>query len=221
MEKENQPIKLPYNFHDLQYADVAKDYLTKEKGDGKGIKLAQKALEMMLIETKHSHRNLNDSITDPAVLQKSIESTLGEYSEQKGNQTIKELMGYHKLGIEKYVGEENTPELEKELEPFMDEKYGVILDKYLRAKHIVEGKEKHDLGSDEDIKKAQDTLKKYEKVILTIQVLDSRKLSSLQNRVENEVAKDTFKSLYSPKAKEAKEIKLKSYEADEDYDMAA
>lgn len=198
-EKKEVKLNLSYDWNKLELAQVAEDYL---KQGEKGIPLAKKSLELVLQDIGASDPWIIKTITDPDIINKTIKNQLETYFSFKKDQTIKDFINYHGKNIETYVGE-NTLRLQGELKPFMDKKYGDILIENGKAQHIIEGKEKYDLGSDKDVEGAKKTLEKYQKVMLTIHKLESRKLSQLKNRVEEEEAKEFFKILY-PKPKDKK-----------------
>ncbi len=195
---KTEKLNLGYDWNKLELAQAAVSYL-KEGENGEPF--ARKSLELILENIGSSDSWLGKTVKE-APLEKAIGNCLTEYSTHKNDQTIKDYLEYNHKTIEKYVGE-NASVLQEELKPFMEMKYGEIVKEYEKAKDILNSKKKHNIGSDEDVKKAEKTIEKYEKIVTTISILDNKKISELKTKVEDEVNKDNFKILYAPK-KEAK-----------------
>lgn len=193
MERETGKLNLGYDWNKLELAQAAASYL--QKGDENLVPLAKKSLELLLENIGHTDSWLGQTVKE-APLGKAINNCLTEYATHKSDQTIKDYLQYHDETIEKYVGE-NASVLQDELASFMDMKYGDVAKEVEKAKYILKGKEEHNLGSDEEVEKAEKTIKKYKKLTSTINMLESKKISELKNRVEDEVYKDNFKVLYT------------------------
>jgi len=187
-----EKLNLGYDWNKLELAQAAGSYLQEGENSAP---LARKSLELLLKDIGHSDSWLGRTAQD-APLGKAINNCLAEYATHKSDQTIKDYLEYNNKTIEKYVGE-NAPVLQEELAPFMGMTYGDVIKEQSKAKYILDGKKKHNLGSDEEVKKAEKIIKKYEKIMHTINILDSKKVSELKTRVEDEYNKDVFKSLYT------------------------
>jgi len=198
MEKENITNKLSYDWHKLELADVAKDYLSQGK---EALPLVKKSLELLLKDINVSDPGIVKTITDPDVIQKTIKNELDVYREGYKTQTVEDMLVYHGSTLERYLGE-NTQKVREELKPFANQKYTEIMQEVITAQHTLEGKEKGVKVSDEDVKSAEATLKKYEKVLTTISVLEQQKKSELRKRIEDSYNKDILESFYLPKPKE-------------------
>ena len=204
MKKETEKLNLGYDWNKLEIAQAATSYL--QEGEN-ATPLARKSLELLLKDIGHSDSWLGKTAQD-APLGKAINNCLTEYVTHKSDQTIKDYLEYHDETVKKYVGE-NASVLQDELAPFMNMKYGDVVREESKAKYILEGKKKHNLGSDEEVEKAGKTIKKYEKIMATIGILENKRTSELRTRVEDEYNKDVFKELYTKK-EEGEEYALRA-----------
>jgi hypothetical protein len=194
MKKENTKSiakSLGYDWNNLKYAEVAGQYL--EQLGEKGLPYAKKSLEIILEDCEIKDPWIVKTVTDPNVLAKTIQSQLETYNQCRGEQTVGDLLQYQE--IEKYLGG-NMKNAEVELNPFLGENYENIIKKVAKAKYIIEGKE-HDISSDKDVEDAKRIMKKYEKLIVTMDLLEQKKTSEFRNRVEDGVIKDSLKKLYT------------------------
>lgn len=192
MERETGKLNLGYDWNKLELAQAAISYLQEGEDSSP---LARKSLELLLKDIGHSDSWLGKTAKD-APLGKAINNCLIEYAAHKSDQTIKDYLQYHDETIEKYIGE-NSSVLQDELAPFMDMKYGDFIKEQTKAKYILKGKKEHDLGSDEEVENASKVIEKYKKLIDTMNILESKKISELRTRVEDEYNKDVFKVLYT------------------------
>jgi hypothetical protein len=194
-EKDNGK-KSNYNPNILGYAQVAAEYLNQ--GTDEGVKLAKKSLELILKDIGKLEPWVNDVLTNPEVIPKTIEAQLASYNEFKGKQTVNDLIGQYSADISKYIGD-NAEAAKKELEGFKDEKYSDIIKKVGKSKYIIDGNKKFGIGSEEDVASAKKTMEKYQKVIQTFGMLERQYLSKFKTRVEDEVVKESLKEMYKPK----------------------
>lgn len=194
---ENEKPTLNYDWNLLGNARVAQQYLAQGK---EGVPFAKKSLELILSDAKINDSWIVQTVTDPEVLRKTIENQLETYQQYKGDQTIGDLLNYYSNDISKYLGSNEKIAL-KELSSFKKEKYSDILKKIEEAKYIIKGKE-YGRSSDKEIEAAKRTIEKYQKVSLTFNLLEGLYSGRFGTRVEEEVAKDSFKELYKPKDKE-------------------
>ncbi len=191
--------KYPYDMHILGYARIAAELLSQGE---EGEHLAKKSLELILKDINRAEPWIMNTLTDnPQVIHKTIESQLHDYTQFKEEQTIGDLTEYYKGDFSKYLGEEGTRTAAVYLTEFVGEKYPDVNKKIAEAKHIIEGKEKFGRGSDGEVEKAKETLKRYQKVISTFNVLEGQRLSKFRARVEEEVAKENLQKLYKKEDK--------------------
>ena len=193
---ENEKLPLKYDWYLLGNAEVALNYLNH--GNKEGIEHAKKSLELILKDTESGDGWIKKVLTDPEVLPKTIGSMLETYQQYRENQIIGDLMQRHTGNLEKYLGE-NAKVAYEELEKFAGERYEDILKKIGETNHTIEGKKKYKKGSDEEVKTAEKTKEKYQKVILTLNLLEKNYRSNFQKRVEEEMIKDSLKEMYNPK----------------------
>ena len=208
MAEENKKRNLGYDWHTLELSQVAASYFNQAKQfqsekdrDKKNSleKLARKSVELMFGDIGYDPLAVK-TMSGEHGIKDAIPTYLGEYQKQGEDQTVKDLLTYHNKGLEKYVSSEDLPKVQEELAPFMDVKYEDILNEVSEEVYIIGSKfiksKKNKKYSEKDIKNAEKTMAKYQKVILTISMLEDRKLSELKNGVEDEATKDKFKSLY-------------------------
>ncbi len=207
MANENQKEaknKFNYDANILGYANVAAEYLNQ--GTEEGMAFAGKSLELIMKDVdkdKVLPSWIKNTLTNPEVVHKTIESQLTDYNEFKGKQTVNDLIGQYSNDISKYLGD-NAESAKKELESFKDEKYSDILKKVGKAKYLLDGKKKFGIGSDEDIAGAEKIVKKYSNLIQTFGILEKQYFAKFRARVEDEVVKDVFKEMYKPKEESKK-----------------
>ena len=203
MPEEKQKDELPkleYDWNKLELAQVAQEYL---KQGEQGMPYAKKSLELVLEDIGIKDSWLVNTVTDPQVVQKTIENQLQFYAQYKQKQTISDLVDYHSKTLNDYLGKD-VENAKKELEPFMDKKYLDLQKEMAKAKYLIKGKE---LGitSDEDVEKNKKVLEKYEKVDLAIKILEGKNMGKLRERVENATMKESMQSLF--KKEESEELK--------------
>lgn len=198
-EKEDKN-KFKYDANILGYAQVAAEYLNQ--GTEQGVAFARKSLELILKDVdkdKVLPSWIKSTLTNPEVIHKTIESQLSDYNEFKGKQTVGDLIGQYSNDISKYLGD-NAETAKKELEGFKDEKYSSILKKVKTAKDMLAlKKDGSDKISDEDATGAEKTIKKYEKLTSTFNMLEGLSFSKFKVKVEEELYKDALKEMYKPK----------------------
>ena len=201
-QEKEKPLKdrLGYNHNYLELgASVAENYL--KQGEA-GIPIARKSLELLLKDIGFSDPWISKTVTDPSIVSKTIENMLDTYYKATKDETVSEIFDFYKEDFEKYLGGNSVAK--DELKPYMDKDYSKILWEYEKAGHVIEGKEKYDLGSNEEVDSAKKTIEKYQKLIRTIGMIKSRKQSQFRNRVEDEVTKENFDKMYPKKEKEKK-----------------
>jgi len=195
-QREKLP-ELKYDWNLLGNALVAAKYL---QGGEKGVPFAKKSLELILSDAKIQDPWIVKTVTDPEVLNKTIDSQLETYEQYKGEQTVGDLLNYYSNDISKYLGN-SAKVAHEELERFKKEKYSNILKKIEKANYIIKGK-KYDRSSDKEVEAAEKTIEKYQKVPLTFSLLEGLYQGKFRTRVEEEVTKEGLRELYKPKESE-------------------
>lgn len=196
-KQSTQREKLPelnYDWNLLGNALVAAKYL---QGGEKGVPFAKKSLELILSDAKIQDSWIVKTVTDPEVLNKTIDSQLETYEQYKGEQTVGDLLNYYSNDISKYLGN-SVKVAHEELKRFKKEKYSDIVKKIEEEKYIIKGKE-FGRSSDKEVEAAKKILEKYNKVSLTFNLLEGLSLGKFGMRVEEEVTKDGLRELYKPK----------------------
>ena len=191
---ENKQPTLNYDWNLLGNAVIAAEYLQRGK---EGVPFAKKSLELILSEAKITDPWIVRTVTDPEVLNKTIESQLETYKQYKGNQTIGDLLDYYSDDISNYLGD-SAKVARKELTSLKKEKYSDVLEKIEEAEYIIEGK-KYDRSSDKEVEVAKKISEKYRKASLTFNLLGRLYSERFKVRVEDEVTKDALRELYQPK----------------------
>lgn len=192
-QREKLP-ELKYDWNLLGNARIAAEYL---KGGEKGLPFVKKSLELILKDAKIQDPWILQTLTDPEVINKTINSQLESYGQYKGEQTVGDLLKYYSTDMSKYLGG-NAEIALKELSKFKREKYSDIVKKIEKEEYIIEGKE-FGRSSDEEVKAAKKTIEKYQKASLTFNLLEGLSLGKFRMRVEEEVTKDGLRELYRPK----------------------
>ncbi len=120
----------------------------------------------------------------------------GAYEKAKFGTTVEELSGRYDGILSSYVGEEDAAKIRGELAKFNSENYGKIMRKIEAAKHTLEGKDNPENGYTEDqIKSAEKTIKKYEIVENVLGLLEGSELEPYIANVKEEYKKRAFKSI--------------------------
>lgn len=193
MENERQPT-LNYDWNLLGNAQVAQQYLAQGK---EGVPFAKKSLELILSDAEIGDPWIVQTVTDPEVLNKTIKNQLETYGQYKGDQTIGDLLDYYSKDISNYLGN-SARVASEELARFKKEKYSDIIKKLDKARYIIKGKE-YNRSSDKEVKVAEKTIEKYQKIPLTFNLLEGSYLGRFRTKVEEEVTKDGLRELYKPK----------------------
>lgn len=118
------------------------------------------------------------------------------YDKAHSSATVGELGNYYSSLIEDIVGDEDRESLETELDKFSDETLGDINKKVAKALYILQGAKKglYDASEDE-LRSAISTSKKYETVVQMIQTLENIKLGRLEPRIAEIVARKNLEGL--------------------------
>jgi hypothetical protein len=190
--------ELKYDYRILANASVAASYL---KQGEQGLPYAKKSLELILKDAKITDPWVRKTVTDPAVMQKALKSQLETYSECAEKETVGDLLTPYENDLKKYLGD-NFQAYQTDLESLKDEKFSDIGKQIERADYIIKGNKKHKLFSDEEVKGAEGTINKYQRIIAAIQTLQERDLTKFKRKVEDAVLSDEFAELYKPEEKE-------------------
>jgi len=131
--------------------------------------------------------------------QTAVSVYASKYQNALANLTVSNLWNFSGDLSDKYIGDLKSKATE-EVGKFGDVEFGKIQEKYLSAKEIVDSKTKN--FSKEKKEKAEKDVKKYEKVMITIQTLEDAYLDKYNSGVTDESRKLLFKNLYGEKPKE-------------------
>jgi hypothetical protein len=151
-EKELTPEEKPnlsYDWNLLGYAQVAQEYFNK--GSEEGMHLAKKSLELILKDAKVDDPWIVNTVTDPKVLSKTIESQLETYNQFQKDQIVGDILDYYGADLDNYI-DGGVSKAKQDLKGFVNEKYTDVISKINKAQHILKGKKEHDIGSDEVLK---------------------------------------------------------------------
>lgn len=195
MEEERLQDKLKYNHNVLDLANVAKNYLKQGK---QGIPFAKKTLELILEKTNSTDPWMVNTLTDPEVISKTIESQLSTYDQCAEEESVSEVLKYYSKDFDTYIGD-NSKIAKEKLAPFMDENYGKIKKQVSAAQNVIENKKENDYGSKQEVENAKKTIEKYAILINTLEMLRNQNHKNFSNEVEDYVTKESFKKMYSPK----------------------
>lgn len=193
-EAKDKKPQLNYDWRKLELAEVAESYL-KDQGE-RGIPYAQKSLELLLEDIGVKDSWLVKTISDPQVIQKTIKNQLEFYNKYQQEETVGDLLKYHSKTLEGYLKADSKKAFE-EFKSFENKKYSDIEKEVAKAQYMIKGKKQFELGSDEDIKKYEKTIKKYEKVMTVVSILKAKNKDELRRKVDDAQMKDSFKYLFS------------------------
>lgn len=194
----DEKTKLDYDWYLLGNVKVAENFLKEGK---EGIPFAIKSLEMILSEAGES-TEATRVLTDPEVLQKTIESYSQTYSEHNSSQTVEDFMERYSGDLENYFGED-VEVVRDHLKGFGEEKFSDITKKFLRAGHLMKGV-KSGVATDEEKEEAEKILDKYKDVFQTLSLIENSYRNKFEQKVKEEVIKDSVKSIYDSKIEEYK-----------------
>ncbi len=190
---ENIVDKLRYDWHKLELAEVAGEYLDQGK---EGLPLAKKSLELLLGDIEYDDPAIVKTITNDQVIPITLKNQLDTYYQGYNAQTVDNLIDYHGGTIEKYL-EGDSGKVKEKLTPVLGMKYSDIKKQIKKAGHILEGDEnKLEANTKEEVKEAEETMKKYGLAYYTIMNLEQRRKSELRSRVEDAASKDFFINNY-------------------------
>ena len=193
-KKENSQPKsiinsLSYDWNKLEIAKIGLDYTKKDPKSP----LARKTLELVLRNIGVYDPAIVNTLNDPEVIGKAFQNQLAVYYEGLKTQTVKNRFDYHKKTLEMYLGDKTEKFYEK-LNEFMDIKYLELEQKVLKADHVLKGAKNGINTSDEDIKKAEKTLKKYSNVYSFVSRLEDKRKNDTMNLLENSYESEQFNS---------------------------
>lgn len=197
METKEKMPELQYNYNLLARAEVGREYL--ERGTEEGYNLARKSLEKTLEDIGRNEKWISETLIDPRIIRKTLENQLRDFNNYRKQDSIENILDYYKETFEDSLEEENKERAEKELDEFKEKTYGEIKEEYEKCKHMIEGFEKYGIGDKDEIKDAKKDANKYEKVIVTINLLERREIDKFKNETENDFAKELLNELYAKK----------------------
>lgn len=196
-EKQTEKEQINYSsFEKYQYGALAAQlYASKENK-----RYASSALEVLAGE---KGLNLGEEalgfIRGTQASEKGVETAINVYAskfqEKKGEYTPSQLIGWY----EHLLNGLDNKEKEKIVETFKehDETLKNINKKLQKASHIAEGEDIENLYTKEQISDAKKTIEKYQKLMITLQVLDKYKLESLRPEAVNTARVQDLKGLVS------------------------
>ncbi len=190
--------KFNYDYNTLGYAQIAEQYL--KQGGQEGVLLAQKSLEKILTEAKVSDPWNVKTITDPKVLQKTIENQLGDYNQCKSEEKIEDLIDYHSGTFEEY-SQGGSSRVREKLKDVLKMTYGELSFEAEKIKDKINGV-KFGRTTKEDAETLKETLNVYQEVLSTIMLGESPRLDKFRSEVEYSFNKEMFKKMYPVKEQE-------------------
>lgn len=129
-------------------------------------------------------------------IKKALEVYTGKYEDALEGMTAKDISTAYDDDLKSFLGEgsEKYQRAKGEFEKFRDEKYKDISKKLKKAKAINDHGKTIGL-SDDDIKQAKDTLKKYAKVMFLISNLELNKLDALRPKIRKRATKSQLEAM--------------------------
>jgi|WetSurMetagenome_2_1015567.scaffolds.fasta_scaffold230525_3 hypothetical protein len=189
---------LKYDFHQLLGAQVAGEYLSQ--GGEQGVVFAKKSLESVLKSIKRYEPYVESILTDPKNLEATINGQLDTYNKCKSEETVGELIDYDSKTFEGYsVG--GTQRVKDEFSELLKLTYADLMYKQELANYVAKG-EKFGKSTAEEVEKAKEEVKMYQKLITTISLGENERLSKIRTAGEKDMAKQTFNQMYPEKKDE-------------------
>lgn len=134
--------------------------------------------------------------SDPNVAGPIIESYAKPYKDALGNLTFGELFEYYKSNfLGEYVGDELITKYEAKFKEYEDTKVSSILDAFGKARYALDAEKYGVKISDEDKKKAKETIDKYKKILGVFNLVENAKINKLTAGVYKKTLKNTAKEL--------------------------
>jgi hypothetical protein len=191
MTENNKELpKISYDWHKLELAETAAEYLNQGEN---GIPLAKKSLELLLENINTPDSIISGLLTaNPQILANTTKSYLETYNlyKEKKEKKVKDILEYYKKSHG--IAPKNYTDKSILTEDELNQNYQNIVSEVKEADYIIDGKN-HGRSSEEDVKSAENTIKKYEKIKTIITLLEQKRMSNLRNRVEDEWVKDIFR----------------------------
>lgn len=181
---------LSYDWNKLDLAGVGLEYAKKDPKSP----LARMTLEKLLGDIGVADPGIAATLRDPEVIAKAFQNQSMVYAEGLKTQTVEDRLNYHKGTIEGYLGED-TKKLYEKFGDFLGENYLKLQQKIISANHVLEGKEKGVETSEDDVKKAEKTLKKYEGIYTVLSTLEQDRREQLKKSIEQTYQQALFKSI--------------------------
>jgi hypothetical protein len=123
------------------------------------------------------------------------------YQEARGKLTIGKLWGFYSENATKYLGDLKA-KADEEIQRYAGTEYEKIREKYAAAAEIAKSKTNN--FTKEKKENAEKDLKKYEKVVNTLEIMEKLHLRPYENNVEQERDIRLLKQLYTEKKEEHK-----------------
>ncbi len=188
----------PYDKTILRYARVVNQYLEQGK---EGIPYAKKALEKILTMTGRDDGWEARTLTDPNVIERTIKNQLDDYTTYLSNKNVRDILKMNEETLKATLGNKYQV-MRKELKGLEKENYHEIQKKVAQAEHVLKGYKSLKIGTEADAKKAEKTIMKYQKLLITIQQIEEGKNKDFSREVEKELDQEMLQKMYTPEQEE-------------------
>lgn len=204
MDKNEKPIsveeykkdqeKYLYNLGTFAYGAVAGNLVAQKNLPGANASLEKLALDMGIVDDSNLEGFVKGTFASDKGIQTASSIYADKYETARGRLTVSNLWGFYNNYATKYLGD-LKPKADEEMAKFKDVDYGAIRDKYLSAQEIAKSKTKN--FTKEQKEKAMEDVKKYEKVIATLETLNKAYLRPYATSVDEILDIKSLRSLYS------------------------
>lgn len=118
------------------------------------------------------------------------------YAETLHGATVKDLFGFYDEEFKSRLDEAHYA-VAKDIFEGCEEKYSDVLEKLLDAERAIEDFKKG-LVSNEDKKKAENVMKKYQPIIFPLQKFEALRIRKISDPVDESTLKETLVEMYKP-----------------------
>jgi hypothetical protein len=183
------------NLRTFSYGGVAGNSVLQKDLNSASISLEKLVLDMGLDEDK-LEGFLKGTFSSDKGIQIASAVYSDKYESARSNLTISNLWGFYDEYATKYLGDLKE-KAEEEINKFKDEEFGKIKNKYYAAQEIIKSKTSN--FSEEQKKKAKEDFEKYDKIVNTLEILNTTYLRKYVNSVDEEADMRALRGIYSEK----------------------
>ena len=193
MTNELSPDVKLSKFSELEGILTAQDFAKQGK---EGMPLARKAMEDLYKQMGLSDLSsgLAKTVADERVVGIAINNVADEYNKHKEELTIGQLANHYDSDLSNFLGD-SLVKAKKELDEHKNETYGNIMKTMRNAKRTIDGA-KDGQFTEEEAKKSEKNMLKYQKVILMINSFEQAREDAYSSKIQEKYMQEQLQGMY-------------------------